>query len=302
MHWSIRCGSPWAFALCATLVATVPVSGGQLANATGGGAADSIQSQASKPAQVEPGNAIQPQATPSSETAGSVTVSGGSAPPATPEELGDSLMAHQRYQAAIEAYKRIPAPSAEVWNKMGIAYQLMFNLENASHCYEQSLKLNPRSPNVLNNLGTIYDSSKEYGDAERMYRRAIKIGSHSAMIYKNLGTNLLAQHKYKKGWEVYKTALEIDPHIFENNASPRIQNPATVEERGAMNYYMAKGCVRAGMNDRAIEYLRMALNEGFISPKKIQADMEFAGLRGIPAFQQLLAAQKETEPRRTLPD
>jgi len=24
-----------------------------------------------------------------------------------------------------------------------------------------------------------------------------------------------------------------------------------------MNYYMAKGCVRAGMNDRAIEYLRM---------------------------------------------
>jgi hypothetical protein len=54
---------------------------------------------------------------------------------------------------------------------------------------------------------------------------------------------------------------------------------------------MAKGCVRAGMNDRAIEYLRMALNEGFTSPKKIVADSEFAALRGIPAFDQLLAAQ-----------
>jgi hypothetical protein len=58
-----------------------------------------------------------------------------------------------------------------------------------------------------------------------------------------------------------------------------------------MNYYMAKGCVRAGQNDRAIEYLRMALNEGFTTPKKIIADAEFAALRGLPAFQQLLAAQ-----------
>jgi len=36
----------------------------------------------------------------------------------------------------------------------------------------------------------------------------------------------------------------------------------------------------------------MALNEGFTSPKKIIADNEFAGLRGLPAFEQLLAAQR----------
>ena len=35
----------------------------------------------------------------------------------------------------------------------------------------------------------------------------------------------------------------------------------------------------------------MALNEGFTNPKKIIADAEFAGLRGIPAFEQLLADQ-----------
>jgi tetratricopeptide (TPR) repeat protein len=213
--------------------------------------------------------------------------------PSTPEEVGDSMMAHQRYQAAIESYRKAPRVSAEVWNKMGIANQLMFNLEEASHCYQVSLKLEPRNAHVLNNLGTIYDSQKQYSNAERMYRKALKLDPKSAMIYKNLGTNLLSQHKYKKGWEVYKTALEIDPHIFQNSTSPRVQNPASVEERGAMNYYMAKGCVRAGMNDCAIEYLRMALNEGFTSPKKIQADVEFAALRGIPAFEQLLAEQKQ---------
>lgn len=210
----------------------------------------------------------------------------------TPEQVGDSLFAHQRYQAAIEAYKKAPRDSADVWNKMGIAYQMMFNLESASHCYRMSLRLDSKNPSVLNNLGTVYDSLKEYGDAERMYRKSVKIDPSSAMVYKNLGTSLLAQHKYKKGWEVYKTALTIDPNIFKSTENPRVENPASVQERGAMNYYMARGCVRAGMSDCAIEYLRMALNEGFTNPKKIQADSEFASLRGVPAFEQLLAAQR----------
>jgi Tfp pilus assembly protein PilF len=213
--------------------------------------------------------------------------------PPTPEEVGDAMMAHQRYQAAIEAYKQGPRNSADIWNKMGIAYQLMFNQEEASRCYLTSLRLDPKNSTVMNNLGTVFDSEKEYGNAERMYRRALKLESKSGLIYKNLGTNLLSQHKYKKGWEMYQAALRIDPNIFKNTDSPRVQNPASIENRGAMNYYMAKGCSRAGMNDCAIDYLRMALNEGFTNPKKIEADSEFAGLHGIPAFQQLLAEQKQ---------
>jgi len=169
---------------------------------------------------------------------------------------------------------------------------MMFNQHDAIPCYQTSLRMNPRNAHVLNNLATVYDSLRDYGAAERMYHRAIKLDPHSALFYKNLGTNLLAQHKYKKGWEVYKTALTIDPHVFEDHSSPRAENPASTKDRGAMNYYMAKGCVRAGMNDCAIEYLRMALNEGYISPKKIAADREFASLRGLPAFEQLLAAQQ----------
>lgn len=211
--------------------------------------------------------------------------------PPTSEELGDAMMGRQRYQAAIEAYKLAPRNSPDVWNKMGIAYQLMFNLADASRCYQASLRLNGKDSRVLNNLGTIYDAEKEYGNAERMYRKALKLAPRSALIDKNLGTNLLAQHKYKKGWEAYKAAIEIDPGIFEISSGPRVQNPASVKERGAMNYYMAKGCVRAGMNDSAIGYLRMALNEGFTNAKKIEADSEFAVLRGLPAFQQLLAEQ-----------
>lgn len=213
-------------------------------------------------------------------------------PPPTPEQLGDSLMARQRYQAAIEAYKKAPHDSAIVWNKLGIAYQLMFNPDEATRCYRASLKIDPKDANVLNNLGTVYDSLKQYKSAVKMYEKALKIDPQSPLILKNLGTDLLAQHKYKKGWEAYQSALAIDPHIFNGDTGPHVENPASVQQRGAMNFYMAKSCARAGMNARAIEYLRMAINEGFTNPKKIVADGEFASLRGIPAFEQLLAEQK----------
>jgi Tfp pilus assembly protein PilF len=215
------------------------------------------------------------------------------ASPATPEEVADALMAQQHYQAAIEAYKNIPHRSADDWNKMGIAYQMMFNLVDAAHCYRASLKMNSKNPRVINNLGTIADAQKEFGNAERLYRKALKIDPRSALIFKNLGTNQLAQGKYKQGWDAYQAALEVDPNIFKNSSSPRVQNASSLAERGAMNYYMARGCVRAGMNDCAIEYLRMALNEGFTNPKKIEADIEFANLRTVPEFQKLLDEQRQ---------
>ena len=202
-------------------------------------------------------------------------------------------MARQRYQAAIEAYKKSPTNNGAVWNKMGIAYQLMFDLTDAMHCYNTSHKLEPKNSSVLNNLGTVYDALKQYHNAERMYRKALKIDSQSALIRKNLGTNLLAQHKYAKGWEEYQGALKLDPSVFGDTSRPRIENPASVLDRGAMNYYLAKGCVKAGMPERAIQYLRMAIDEGYTNPKKIIADNEFASLHGVPEFEQLLASQTQ---------
>ncbi|MGA9671288.1 MAG: hypothetical protein WBQ94_18905 [Terracidiphilus sp.] len=210
----------------------------------------------------------------------------------TPEEVGDAFMVHQRYQAAIEAYQKTPLDSAAVWNKMGIAYQLMFSLTDASRCYKMSLKLNPDDIHAINNLGTVYDSLRAFGEAERMYRKGLRLDPDSATLLKNLGTNLVSQHKYEHGWEVYKAALARDPHIFDKPPALHVENPGTVQERGAMNYYMAKGCARAGQNDRAIDFLRRSLNDGFANPKKIQTDSEFAVLHGNPAFERLLAADR----------
>ena len=207
------------------------------------------------------------------------------------EDVGDSLMARKRYQAAIEAYKKTVPVSAAVWNKMGIAYQLLSDPEDAANCYRRSLKMDRRNASVLNNLGTIYDAEKRYGDAERMYHDALRIDAKSALIRKNLGTALIAAHKYKKGWAEYQKALAIDPQIFDQSDAPRVSDPASLQDRGAMNYMMARGCAQAGKTDCAVNYLRMALIEGYTNPKKIALDRDFAALHGQPAYEELLEQQ-----------
>jgi tetratricopeptide (TPR) repeat protein len=200
-------------------------------------------------------------------------------------------MIRQRYEAAIASYQKADPVTADVWNKLGIANQLMFNQQEAYRCYQEAIRLNPKNPNTLNNLGTLYDSMKRFRDAEKMFKGATEIDPHFALAYKNLGTSLVSQHEYDRGWAAYQKAMALDPKIFRNQASLRVENPGTPQDRGAMNYFMAKGCVRAGMSDCAIDHLRRALNEGFTNVKKIGADNEFAGLRGLPAFDQLLASQ-----------
>lgn len=212
-------------------------------------------------------------------------------PPPTPEELGDALMAQQRYQAAIEAYKKGPRKSATLQNKLGIAYQMLLDTSDALRCYEEALKLDRKNANALNNLGTIYDAQKEYKAAEKMYRKALKFDPKSAPIHKNLGTVLIEEHKYNKGLRAYQDALAIDPQVFEKSAAPKFDSPATAKDRGAMNYYLAKSYLSAGMKGRAVDYLRLAINEGFITPKKVMEEGEFAALKGMPAFDQMMAAQ-----------
>ncbi|HTX76184.1 MAG TPA: tetratricopeptide repeat protein [Terracidiphilus sp.] len=220
----------------------------------------------------------------------------GAAPPVTStfqpthENIADSLMAHQRYQAAIEQYKLAPA-SPEVLNKMGVAYQLLFDVGGAGKCYKAALRKEPKNAKYLNNMGSIYMADKEYSTAVKTYRKAVKYDPSSALYQKNLGTALFADRDYKKGWVAYQQALKLDPEIFDHSASVRVENPGTIQDRGAMNFYMAKGCMKAGLPEKAIEYLRLALNEGFITPKKIIADAEFDPLHKVPAFQQMMEAQ-----------
>ena len=65
----------------------------------------------------------------------------------------------------------------------------------------------------------------------------------------------------------------------------------SVEERAKFHFYLARAYAKAGINDRALQYLRKALEEGLKERDKIAETPEFAALKENPEFQQLLASE-----------
>ena len=84
------------------------------------------------------------------------------APPLTPERRGDILMARKMYREAVETYRQAPLDSPVIWNKIGIAYHQMMQLDNAKKHYERAVKMNPKYSEAINNLGTVYYAKKSY--------------------------------------------------------------------------------------------------------------------------------------------
>lgn len=207
-------------------------------------------------------------------------------------DIGDAVALGRRYETAIKIYSQAPQKSAEIWNKMGMTYELMLNSDAAVRCYKESLKLDANDPRVLNNLATLYVSMKEYGTADRLFRKALSIDPGYAGIYKNLGASLVAQHKFSESQRVFEQAAELDPEVLGTTVGPTSSSMLTSRERGAMNYFMAEACARTRQTTCALTCLRSSLDEGFADSEKVIADRSFAELAADQGFRKLLQASQ----------
>lgn len=211
----------------------------------------------------------------------------------TPEMRGDILMARKMYREAIEKYKEGPVDSAILANKIGIAYHQLLELETAKKYYERAVKLNPSYAEAINNLGTIYYARKSFRRAVSQYNRALRLTPASASILSNLGTAYFARKNYELAFAIYQKALELDPEVFEHRSSHGVLlQERSVDERAKFHYYLAKTYAKAGMTDRALLYIRKALEEGFKDRDKFK-DPEFAALRDNPEFKQLMLVEQK---------
>ena len=210
----------------------------------------------------------------------------------SPEERGDIFMARKMYREAIDTYREGPADSPILRNKTGIAFHQMIELNLAKKEYEKAVKLNPKYSEAINNLGAIYYGQKSYRRAIRLYQKALVLTPRAASIHSNLGSAYFARKDYAKAAQCYQTALDIDPEVFEhhNQYGTLLQERSTTE-RAKFHYYLAKTYAKAGMNDRALLYIRKSLEEGFTERKKFMEETEFTNLRTIPEFQQLMTME-----------
>jgi tetratricopeptide (TPR) repeat protein len=212
-------------------------------------------------------------------------------PELTPEQRGDIFMAHKMYREAIETYREAPE-SAILMNKIGIAYHQLTDLNSAARCYQRAIKLDPKFSQAINNLGTIYYSRKSYRRAIGQYKKVLRIAPDSASTLANLASAYFQRKQYELASEYISKAIAIDPGILEHrNGVGSTVRDQTVGDRPTYFYYLAKTFAKAGMNEKALGYIRKSLEEGFKERKKFINDPEFAGLQKDPEFQKIMASE-----------
>jgi len=211
-------------------------------------------------------------------------------PPITPELRGDIYMARKMYREAIDAYRLGEKDSPVISNKIGIAFHQLLLLDLAKKNYERAIKLDPHYGEAINNLGTIYYAQKSYRRSIGYYKKALHCSNPTASIYANLGAAYFARKNYKVAGQYYEEALKLDTEVFEHHSTfGTLMQERTVEERAMFHLYLAKTYAKSGANERALMYLRKALEEGVKDRNKIPDMPEFSTLKSTEDFKQLIA-------------
>jgi tetratricopeptide (TPR) repeat protein len=215
-------------------------------------------------------------------------------PQLTPEVRGDIMMARKMYRDALDYYKTGAETSAVLAYKTGIAYHQLQDLVNARKYYEKAIKLNRGYAEAINNLGTVFYARTSYRRAIEQYKKALRNNPDAASIWSNLGTAQFARKNYEEATKAYRQALALDAEVFERRSTQgTLLQDQTVEERAKFHYYLAKTYAEAGAKDRALLYIRKALEEGFKDRDKFLKEPEFAFLQDDAEFKELIATEQK---------
>jgi Flp pilus assembly protein TadD len=163
------------------------------------------------------------------------------------EMLGDLYKQQGDFQRAVQEYEglaRLDRYSDAAFRKLGICYQLLSRLREATLSYARAMKLNardwessmnlglvfvalgdrphsvqyaekatqlaPARPVAWSNLGVVLDADGRFGDAEAAYRRSLELDSRQPATLLNLSTNLLVQQKPQEAVSVLQQLVRTD--------------------------------------------------------------------------------------------
>jgi len=212
----------------------------------------------------------------------------------TVEQRGDLMMAKKMFREAIDIYRTgLSEPASWIlYNKIGIAYHHLQDFKAARKNYEDALRKNRQYGEAQNNLGAVYYAQKDYRRAIQEYQKALKLTPYSATTYSNLGTAYYARKNYDWAMQSYRYALQLDPMVFEQRGTTgSVLQERSVEEQARFHYFLAKSYAQAGMPEYALRYIRRSLEEGFKERQLYLEEPEFAALKELPEFQQLMAME-----------
>jgi len=243
---------------------------------------------------------FQSQSIPTSQAPSTVLVQGPQLPAPTfadssaheLETAGDEARSKKAFNDAIEYYHMAmrKADSAELHNKMGIAYLQLLQLKVAENEFNHAIKKKRDYAEAYNNLGVISYMHKKYGKAISDYEKALKLNADSAPFHSNLGMAYFEKKEFDKATAELFRAMELDPQIFERQSQAGVAaRMASPEDRARYSYTLARIFAQHGLYERSLEYLKKAIEEGYAKINDVYNDEGFAGLRKDPRFATVMA-------------
>jgi tetratricopeptide (TPR) repeat protein len=213
------------------------------------------------------------------------------------EKQGDVLRAQKAYLDSIDYYraaiKRLQKEERQkvsgLYNKLGMSQVQMGRYNDAKHTFQKAAKIDKTNFNAINNAGSMFYHQKKWGKAIKLYRKAIDLSPDNAPFHANLGSAYIAHKELARGDAEYLAALQLDPDVFEYRSTVGIAALMSPEDRAKFSYTLAKMYAKDGQMDRALLYLRRAMEEGYKDIDHVYEDNDFAALRKDQRFVALMA-------------
>lgn len=151
--------------------------------------------------------------------------------------LGMALIVHGRQQnnrrlmvtgaATLEVGLGADTTQGEAYFLLGVAHQLLGNLEGALLALERAVRIDPGIPQRLNALAQAYEAAQRDPTLiDRLYQRALRIQPALAEVRVNYGHFLQAQGRLPEALEAYEAALAEQPWL---DIAPFLRGTALVE-------------------------------------------------------------------------
>jgi tetratricopeptide (TPR) repeat protein len=213
---------------------------------------------------------------------------------------GDRLREEKDFLQAIDYYSAALRlkPTAVVHNKLGMAYIGLRRWDKAADSVKRAIHMDKKYAEAYNNLGAIYHMKQKYNNAIKNYKKAIALNDQSASFHSNIGTSYIEKKDYTNGIKEYQRAYLLDPGVFERSSrggiTARLTSP---EDRARYSYFLARVFAQNGNSDKALFYLRKAIEDGYPDIKNVYKDAEFATLRKDERFTEMMSAKTTTIPQ-----
>ena len=203
---------------------------------------------------------------------------------------GDQAFNRKEYYAALLKYLegvRCNPNNENIYNRLGITYARLNFYDSANEALQHAIGLKPKFSYAWNNLGSVFFLQKRMKKAEKHFRKAIQLNKQEPSFYVNLGNLYLEQKRPQDAIAEWQKALALDPKALNKSSAVNL----TAEGRTSpmeRSYVMARLYASQKNVGRAIENLKLAVENGFSDIEDIRNRRDFDSIRHHPDFESFL--------------